>query len=142
MVMDAAGSVAAVVAGIAVTVWDANWVDPAASLVIAVLAVWSSWGLLRDTTNVFLEAAPRGMDPDEVERSLLADDDVVAVHHLHLWNLASDVPALSAHVVLAGEKTLHDAQASGERLKTMLAVEHGVQHATLELECHPCDTSA
>jgi cobalt-zinc-cadmium efflux system protein len=139
MVVDAAGSVAAIVAGVAITVWDAKAFDPAASLVIAALVVWSSWGLLRDTAQVFLEAVPRGMDPADVEHSLMSDADVVAVHHLHLWNLASDVPALSAHVVLAGEKTLHDAQATGERLKAMLAAQHTILHATLELECHPCD---
>jgi cobalt-zinc-cadmium efflux system protein len=139
MVMDAAGSVAAIVAGVAVTVWGADVVDPLASLAIAALVVWSSWGLLRETTHVFLEAVPRGMDPAAVEQTLLEDVDVEAVHHLHLWNLASDVPALSAHVVLAGDKTLHDAQASGERLKAALAADHGILHATLELECHPCD---
>jgi cobalt-zinc-cadmium efflux system protein len=139
MAMDAAGSVAAIVAGVVITIWGADVIDPIMSLAIAALVVWSAWGLLRETTHVFLEAVPRGMDPAEVEQTLLGDSDVVAVHHLHLWNLASDVPALSAHVVLAGEKTLHDAQASGERLKTVLAAEHGILHATLELECHPCD---
>jgi cobalt-zinc-cadmium efflux system protein len=139
MATDAAGSVAAIIAGVVISIWSADVVDPIASLAIAALVVWSAWGLLRETTQVFLEAVPRGMDPAAVERTLLDDVDVVAVHHLHLWNLASDVPALSAHVVLAGEKTLHDAQSSGERLKTVLAAEHGIQHATLELECHPCD---
>ena len=139
MAMDAAASVAAMVAGVVITIWGADVVDPIVSLAIAGLVVWSSWGLLRETTHVFLEAVPRGMDPGAVEQTLLDDVDVIAVHHLHLWNLASDVPALSAHVVLAGEKTLHDAQASGERLKTVLAAEHGILHATLELECHPCD---
>jgi cobalt-zinc-cadmium efflux system protein len=55
-----------------------------------------------------------------------------------LWNLASDVPALSAHVVLRGEMTLHDAQASGDRLKALLDERFGIEHSTLELECHPC----
>jgi cobalt-zinc-cadmium efflux system protein len=58
------------------------------------------------------------------------------VHHLHLWSLASDVPALSAHVVLSGEMSLHDAQVRGDSVKTMLAERFGIDHATLELECH------
>ena len=142
MAVDAAGSVAAITAGAAVLIWGADWVDPAASIVIAALVLWSAWGLLRDTAHVLLEGTPRGMDPGSVERALLAEPDVDAVHHLHLWNLASDVPALSAHVVLDGERSLHDAQASGDRLKAMLAARYGIVHATLELECHPCDPPA
>lgn len=139
MAIDAAGSVGAIAAGIAVVVWHANWVDPAVSIFIAGLVLWSAWGLLRDTTQVLLEGTPRGMDPAAVEAALAGTDEVEAVHHLHLWNLASDVPALSAHVVLRGEVTLHDAQESGERLKALLEDRFGIAHATLELECHPCD---
>ena len=139
MTMDAAGSVAAMVAGIAVVVWNADWVDPVASILIAVLVLGSAWSLLRDTAHVLLEGTPRGMDPESVEATLAADAEVEAVHHVHLWNLASDVPALSAHVVLRGEVSLHEAQASGDRLKDLLERRFGISHATLELECHPCD---
>ena len=142
MAVDAAGSVAAVSAGVAVIAWGANWVDPLVSIAIAVLVLWSAWGLLRDTAHVLLEGTPRGMDPTGVEAALAADDDVEAVHHLHLWNLASDVPALSAHVVLRGAVSLHEAQASGERLKSLLGERFGIAHATLELECHSCDRAS
>lgn len=139
MVLDAAGSVAAMVAAIAIIGWDATWVDPVVSIGISLLVLWSAWGLLRDTAQVLLEGTPRGMDPTDVEQAILADAAVEAVHHLHLWNLASDVPALSAHVVLEGDDvTLHDAQASGDRLKALLDDRFGIEHATLELECHPC----
>jgi cobalt-zinc-cadmium efflux system protein len=139
MALDAAGSIGAIAAGVAVVVWDANGVDPIVSIVLALLVLWSTWGLLRDTANVLLEGTPRGMDPATVEAVLTSSDDVEAVHHLHLWNLASDVPALSAHVVLRGEPDLHDAQVAGERLKALLDERFGIDHATLELECHPCE---
>jgi cobalt-zinc-cadmium efflux system protein len=136
---DAAGSVGAIIAGVAVLVWQADWVDPAVSILIAGLVLWSAWGLLRDTTNVLLEGTPRGIDPATVGAALGSEPKVEAVHHLHLWSVASDEPALSAHVVLAGEVTLHEAQERGDELKAMLAERFGIDHATLELECHPCD---
>ncbi|HZQ27726.1 MAG TPA: cation diffusion facilitator family transporter [Acidimicrobiales bacterium] len=139
MALDAAGSVGAMAAGVAVVGWNAAWFDPAVSVLIGLLVVWSAWGLLRDTAHVLLEGTPKGIRPEQVEASLAADPAVEAVHHLHMWNLASDVPALSAHVILNGERTLHDAQATGERLKATLAESFGITHATLELECHPCD---
>ena len=139
MAADAAGSVAAILAGVAVVAWDATWVDPAASIFIAVLVLWSAWGLLRDTTNVLLEGTPKGIDPDEVRSAIEADPAVATVHHVHLWSVASDEPSLSAHVVLRGEVTLHEAQQRGEQLKAMLAERFAIEHATLELECHACD---
>lgn len=140
MVSDVAGSMAAIATGVAVLVWDATLVDPVASLVVVGLVLWSVWGLLRDTTHVLMEGTPRGTDPVVVETALAGEPGVDGVHHLHLWNLASDVPALSAHVVLVGQPTLHQAQESADALKSMLEARYGIAHVTLEMECHGCDT--
>jgi cobalt-zinc-cadmium efflux system protein len=139
MMLDSLGSVGALVAGLAIVVWGAQWADPVVSMVIAGLVLWSAWKLLRDTTHVLLEGAPRGMDATQVGEALASDPSVETIHHLHLWNLASDVPALSAHVVLARASSLHEAQLEGERLKGMLRRRFGIEHSTLELECHVCD---
>lgn len=141
MALDSIGSLGAIVAGIAVIVWQAHVADPVISIAIATLVVWSAWRLLSDTAHVLMEGTPRGLDPREVEEALKGQRHVEAVHALHLWSLASDTPALSAHVVLEGLNTLHEAQLAGERLKVMLAERFGVQQATLELECHDCDPS-
>lgn len=139
MTLDAVGSVGALAAGIGILAFGADWLDPLASVGIAALVVWSAWHLLRETTHVLLEGTPRGLEPSRIEAALAGDDSVESVHHLHLWNLASDVPALSAHVVVGSETTLHDAQIQSERLKSMLREDFGIEHATLELECHVCD---
>jgi len=139
MTADAGGSVAAVAAGVGVLAFDAGWVDPVASIVIGVLVVLAAWGLLRDTTNVLLEGAPRDLDPAAIESTLIGEPGVTAVHHLHVWEVASDLPALSVHIVLEGEPTLHDAQAQGDRLRSMLSARFGIEHSTLELECHDCE---
>lgn len=142
LLADAVGSVGAIFAGVVVVVWDADWVDSAVSIFIAALVVWSAWTLLREATHVLLEGTPRGLDIEEVERSLLAHPAVEAVHHLHAWSLASDLRALSAHVVIIEEVSLHDAQVLGDELKFELARRFSIEHATLELECHVCDVEA
>ena len=139
MVTDAIGLGGTFAAAVAVLVWGATWADPVASVAIALLVLYSGFRLLADTVQVLLEGTPFGMDRTQVEATLLAETGVDAVHHLHLWSLASDVPALSAHVVLAGDVSLHEAQQRGDDLKHTLAVKHGIVHATLELECHACD---
>ena len=138
MTADAAGSFAAVVAGIGVLAFDADWLDPVASLVIAALVLVSTWGLLRDTMNVLLEGVPRWLDVDDVESAIGAQPGVETVHHLHVWEVGSDMAALSAHVLLVDTVTLHDAQERGDEIKEMLASRFGIEHATLELECHEC----
>ena len=142
MVVDAAGSVAAIIAAVAIIVWGADWADPVMSLLVAGLVVWSAWGLLRDTTNMLLEAAPDDVHLDEIEAALASDPKVTGVHHTHVWSLASEVTAFSGHVVLADVDTLHEAQVEGDRLKRLLADSFNIDHATLELECHPCAPDA
>jgi cobalt-zinc-cadmium efflux system protein len=141
MTADAAGSVAVIVAAVGVHLFAAEWLDPVASLVISLLVVWSAWGLLRATTRVLLESTPEGLDPAAVRRAIEEDPHVEAVHHLHLWSIASDAPALSAHLVLRDVDDLHAAQAVSAPLKALLLERFDIAHATLELECHPCDDS-
>lgn len=139
MLADAAGSVGAIVAGIAVTAFSALWVDPAVSILIAGLVLYAAWGLIRDTARILLEGAPRDLDATEINGAIAAHGGVEDVHHLHLWSISSDLPALSAHVVLRGEMDLHQAQAHGDAIREMLAERFGINHVTLELECHTCE---
>ena len=85
-----------------------------------------------------MEGAPEGLDVDEVARTLAQDKGVESVPHLHLWNIGSDVRALSAHVVLRDDVSLHEVQLQGDRLGAELPDRFGIEHAMLELECHPC----
>jgi cobalt-zinc-cadmium efflux system protein len=135
---DAVGSVGVVIAGAVVLATGEDWVDPLVSILISVLVLVAAWQLLRDATRVLLEGAPKGLDVDALEHTLLAADGVEAVHHLHVWSIGSETPALSAHVVLTGPLTLHEAQTRGDGLKAELAARFGIEHATLELECHTC----
>ncbi len=135
---DALGSLGALVAGLAVVIAGADWVDPVASLFIAVLVGISAVMLLRDVVRVLLEGAPAGLRVEDVEAALQAAPRVETVHDLHVWSLGSETPALSAHVVLSGEPSLHEAQAYGDELRVLLADRFGIGHATLELECHDC----
>ena len=93
---------------------------------------WACWSI-----HVFVEAAPRGLDPQQVRAVIQDVDGVVDVHHLHLWSLASDVPACSAHVVLADQPTLAEAQHSGMAIKAALADQFALTRVTLELEDIP-----
>lgn len=131
---DAAGSLGAVVAGLVIMGWGWARADSVVSIATAALVLWTGWGLLRESTHVLMEGTPRGLDPDEVTAAVAEVDGVVGVHHLHLWNLASDVPAASAHVVLSGQPTLHEAQQTADAVRAALADRFALTNVTLELE--------
>jgi cobalt-zinc-cadmium efflux system protein len=138
MLADALGSIAVIIAGVGAAVFGANRLDPIASLAISVLVFVGGWRLVRDSARVLLEAVPNGLDPAEVRAALAAEPGVDAVHHVHLWTTGSEQAALSAHVVLGGALSLHDAQLRAGELKHMLAARFGIEHTTLEVECHEC----
>jgi cobalt-zinc-cadmium efflux system protein len=131
---DAAGSVAALLAGAAIWLFGWQWTDPVVSLGTAALVLWAAVRLLLQSTHVLMEGTPAGLDPELVRAAMLDVENVVDVHHLHLWNLASDVPACSAHVALADHPTLGQAERSADAVKSELLQRFGLAHVTLELE--------
>jgi len=117
---------------ILVTGWDRF--DPIAGLLVAGLMFWGAYGLLRESTRIFLEVAPTNIQPDAVGRALCAEPDVVEVHDLHVWTLADGFPVASAHVLVAPGADCH---AIRERLEQRLAQLFGLEHSTLQVEHVP-----
>jgi cobalt-zinc-cadmium efflux system protein len=123
--------VATAIAGAVVLATDYSRADGIAALVVAALMLRSGFGLLRDSGRVLLEAAPRDLDPEEIGRALAAEHHVVEVHDLHVWEVTSGFPAISAHVtVRAG----CDTQAHRRQLSELLADRFGITHSTLQVE--------
>jgi cobalt-zinc-cadmium efflux system protein len=136
---DVAAFGAAALAGalILATGWDRF--DPIASLAVAVLMLWSSAQLLRESTLIFLERAPRDADPDAIGRALVSEQDVVEVHDLHVWTVTSGFPALSAHVLVPPGADCHAAR---RRLELILSERFGLTHTTLQVEhAEPASTT-
>jgi cobalt-zinc-cadmium efflux system protein len=108
--------------------------DPIASLLVAALMLRSAYVLLRESGRVFLEASPRGLDPDAIGRRMAAQPGVVEVHDLHVWEVTSEFPALAAHVTVAADADCHRARLE---LAELLEREFGVRHSTLQVEHRP-----
>jgi cobalt-zinc-cadmium efflux system protein len=105
--------------------------DPIASLCIAALMARSAYYLLKASGRVFLEAAPEGLDPQAIGRALVAQPAVVEVHDLHVWEVTSGFPALSAHVLVANEEDCHAAR---REMEAMLHERFGLDHTTLQVD--------
>jgi cobalt-zinc-cadmium efflux system protein len=123
--------IATAIAGAVILLSDFGEADGIAALMVAALMLRSGYSLLRESGRVLLEAAPRGLDPDEIGRALAAEHHVVEVHDLHVWEVTSGMPSLSAHVtVRAG----CDTQSHRRQLAELLHERFGIEHTTLQVE--------
>ncbi len=138
-VADALGSVAVIIAGVAILLYDWRLVDPLVTLLIAGYILWQSFHEIGGVIRILMLGSPPDMDINAVAAALRDIDGVASVHHLHLWQMQEHTVALQAHVVIdAGRWS--DADAIKARIKTLCAEKLGIAHATLELECaaHAC----
>jgi cobalt-zinc-cadmium efflux system protein len=134
MASDAMISLAVVLGAGVIGLTHQEWVDPALSLVIAAVIVFGTWGLLRDSVNLALDAAPRGIDVAEVRAWLAGLPGVSEIHDLHIWAMSTTETALTAHLIRPanddGDHFLHDACEG-------LAHRFNIGHATLQVETDP-----
>lgn len=132
--IDAVGSIGAALAALVIIATGFERADPIASLLVAALMLRSAYGLLKASGRIFLEAAPEGMDPEAIAGALLAEPGVLEVHDLHLWEITSGFPALSAHVVVEPDADCHQVRF---RLAEQLRSSFDVEHSTLQVEHRP-----
>lgn len=131
MAADAGVSAGVVLGGALILLTGQSWIDPAISLVIVAVILWSTWGLLRDSVTMALHAVPPGIDPEQVEEALASLPGVTRVHDLHIWPMSTTQVALTAHLLIPdghpGDAFLEDAQ-------HRLAHDFGIGHTTLQIE--------
>jgi cobalt-zinc-cadmium efflux system protein len=139
MVADAVVSLGVVVSGVVILYTGWQWLDPAVSIVIALVIVAGTWSLLKESINLSLDAVPARIDRRAIERYLNGLPGVSEVHDLHIWAMSTTEVALTAHLVRPGA-TLDDGLLA--RACTDLSTRFGIGHATLQIEsgdpAHPC----
>ena len=133
---DLYGSVAAVVAGTLIVLTGYREADPIAALAVSALMFRSGGALMRDSAKVLMEAAPARIDPQEVGQAMAAHRGVREVHDLHVWEVTSGFPALSAHVLVAAEEDCHRLR---QELEGLLHERFGIDHTTLQADHEPAD---
>jgi len=130
MAADATVSAGVMLAGVVIWFTGLEWIDPVVSIVVSAIIFWQTWGLLRETIEMSLNAVPRGIDYDEVKAALAAMPGVSATHDLHIWPMSTTETVLTAHLVMTegrGPAFLGDAA-------KMLQDRFGIAHTTIQIE--------
>ena len=131
MAADAGVSLGVVIAGALVFWFGFNWIDPLISLAIAAVIVASTWGLLRDSLNLAVDAVPRGVDPGEVRAYLASLPDVKEIHDLHIWAMSTTDTALTAHLVM---EPVPQSDTFLQVISLHLGEHFNIHHPTIQIE--------
>lgn len=134
-------STAAVIVGAAVILFSGDtWIDPALSVAIAALILWSSAAIVRETLNILLEGTPRGISLGEIRATLAAIEGVEDVHDLHVWSLGSNSHALASHVTIA-DIPPSESNRILDRINQVLREQFRIHHTTLQFEHVVCEVA-
>jgi cobalt-zinc-cadmium efflux system protein len=138
---DTLSSVGVIISGIIIYFTGWAYADPIASVLIGGIIIWGGIRLVRDTISIFLNLTPKGFSVEALVKNIAVMPDVIDVHDVHLWPVAHNHVAFSAHV-LVDDKTLKEVEATKKNIEEMLR-ENGVDHSTLQIECScvDCDNS-
>jgi cobalt-zinc-cadmium efflux system protein len=131
---DLAAFIATAAAGALILATGFRQADPIASLIVVLLMIRAGVGLVRDSGRILLEAAPEGLDPAQIGRDMAGHDGVVEVHDLHVWEITSGSPALSAHILVAPGLDCHRLR---QDLEGMLRDQYSLTHTTLQVDHAP-----
>lgn len=142
-VADALGSIAVIVAGTLILLYDWRLVDPLVTLLIAGYILWQAFAEIGGVVRILMLGSPPGIRTDMVIERMEAVEGVAGIHHAHFWQMDEHENAIDAHLVIDRGAWGH-ADDIKTRVKAVLAEEFGIGHSTLELECslHACDSAA
>ncbi|OPY62519.1 MAG: Cadmium, cobalt and zinc/H(+)-K(+) antiporter [Syntrophorhabdaceae bacterium PtaU1.Bin034] len=138
---DTLSSLGVIISGTIIYFTGWTYADPVASVLIGGIIIWGGIRLVRDTTSIFLNLTPKGFDVETLAKKITGMADVVDIHDIHLWPIAHNNVAFSAHI-LVDDKTLKEMETTKKKIEEMLK-EYGVDHSTLQIECScvNCDNS-
>jgi cobalt-zinc-cadmium efflux system protein len=134
---DTLSTAAVIVGGWAILLTGRDWIDPALSIGIGCLIVWSSLGIIKETLNILLEGTPRGMSVELIVTGIRAISGVNDVHDVHVWSIGSDSHAMSCHVKI-DDMPLSESDAILRQITELLAREFHIHHTTIQFESAMC----
>lgn len=140
MLGDTLSTAAVIAGGLAILLSGRTWIDPALSLAISVLILWSSIAIVGETLNILLEGTPRGISLIEIRETLAQVDGVEDVHDLHVWSLGSNSHALSSHITIA-DIPPSESNRILDRINLVLRERFRIHHTTLQFEHVVCETA-
>ena len=136
---DTLSSVAVIVGGIAILIWQVYWLDPLVTVAVGIYIIRHAWGVVRQTVNILMQATPHHVSIQEIKQSVEALPQVENIHHLHIWQMNEEQTHLEAHLNMRQDLLLSEAQIVRHDVETLLKEKFGIEHITLQIEYKGCE---
>ena len=137
LLTDAISSIAVILGGLAIVLWNIYWIDPALTILIAVYITRESFKILSDAIHVLMEGAPPGIEIKEIQSEVEALEEVEDIHHVHIWTVGENDVHLEAHVNVP-DMMISKSNLLSEKIEQILKGKFGINHITLQFECEQC----
>jgi cobalt-zinc-cadmium efflux system protein len=139
LLSDAVSSFGVIVGGIGIWLYQWYWIDPLLTIMIAVYVLFESWKIVKESIHIIMMGAPADIDILEIEKDIENIPNVKDLHHVHIWMLDDNQIHFEGHVKL-DDMPISKAETVLERIQHVLKEKHGIQHITIQFECHQCDS--
>jgi cobalt-zinc-cadmium efflux system protein len=136
---DTLSTAAVIIGGVVMIFTGMSWIDPVLSIGIALLVLWSSFDIIRETLNILLEGTPRGLKVTDIVSEIKSREGVLDVHDLHVWSIGSEVHTLSCHILIA-DLPLSESDKILRDVKHCLEHRFHIVHTTIQFEHAGCET--
>lgn len=138
---DTLSSVAVIVGGIAILVWQVYWLDPLINFAVGIYIIYHTWGIVRQTVDILMQATPHHIDIQEIKESVETLPQVENIHHLHVWQMDDEQIHLEAHLNMSQDLSLSETQTVRHKVEALLRNEFGINHITLQIEYKGCNNN-
>ena len=135
---DTLSSVAVIAGGIAILFWQVYWLDPLITVAVGVYIIYHTWGVVRQTVDILMQATPRHIDLQKIKQSVETLPQVENIHHLHIWQMDDEHIHLEAHLNMSQDMSLSEAQSARHNVERILKEKFGISHITLQIEYKGC----
>ena len=138
---DTLSSVAVIIGGIFIWLWNIYWLDPVITVAVSLYIIWHTWHVLKESVDILMQGTPPGIELEEVKEFIESDPAIQNVHHIHLWRLDDQRLHLEAHVIVAKDIRVSEAGVLRDQLVERLEHRFGITHTTLQMEHGTCTDS-
>jgi cobalt-zinc-cadmium efflux system protein len=137
LLSDAVSSVAVILGGLAIILWNIYWIDPVLTILISIYITRESFKILSDAIHVLMEGAPPDISINEIQTAVEKLEKVENIHHVHIWTVGENDVHLEAHIDVA-DMMISKSNILGEQIEALLKTKFGINHITLQFECEQC----
>lgn len=138
LIGDTLSSVGVIIGSILIYFWNVYWVDPLLTIIIGIIIIKGTWGILKETIEILMQASPAGLDIKEIKSELEKHPEVINIHHIHTWRLSDNIIHFQGHAEVNKKLTVQEIDKIRIELENILHQKFKIDHITIQMESDTC----